>query len=179
MAITATKTPKVIIETQMGPITVELYPDKAPITVANFLNYTTQGLFDGSSIFRIVNKTNSEQEEDANARIQVVQAGLPPEHPKLLPPIAHETTEQTGIMHEDGVIFMARFEPGSADGSFCFSIGDQPELNYGGKRYADGLGFATFGRIIRGRDVLQSIYEMAEEREYLQEEIRILKVYQL
>lgn len=179
MAISTINTPKVTIETQVGPITVELYPDNAPLTVANFLNYTEQGLFDGSSIFRIVNETNSEQVEDANARIQVVQAGLPPEHSKLLPPITHETTEQTGILHEDGVIFMARFEPGTADGSFCFSIGDQPELNYGGKRYDDGLGFATFGRIIRGRDVLQTIYEMAEDQEYLQEEIAILKVYKL
>lgn len=177
MATDNSITPKATIETSLGPIIIELYPQLAPLTVANFINYICLGLFDGSSIFRIVNEHNSEQVEDTQAKIQVVQAGLAPGNPKLLPPIPHESTELSGIVHEDGVISMARFEPGTADGSFFFCIGDQPELNYGGKRYSDGLGFAAFGRIISGRRILQNIYELAEDREYLQQEIAILKVY--
>ena len=71
---------------------------------------------------------------------------------------------------------MARFEPGSADGSFFFCIKDQPELNFGGKRYDDGLGFAAFGQIIQGRDVLEQIFQKAENQEYLENEISITSI---
>ncbi len=121
--------PSVEIVTECGVLQLLLFADKAPITVRNFLNYTERQLFDNSSFFRIVNELNAEQPEDDNAAIQVVQGGLPPEHSSLLPPIAHETTAETGLLHLDGTISMARFAPGSADGSFFFCIGDQPELN--------------------------------------------------
>lgn len=71
---------------------------------------------------------------------------------------------------------MARFEPGTADGSFFFCINDQPELDHGGKRYDDGLGFAVFGQIIQGRDVLELIYQKAENQEYLENEITISSI---
>jgi peptidyl-prolyl cis-trans isomerase A (cyclophilin A) len=168
--------PSVLIKTVLGNITVKLFSKEAPITVTNFLHYVDNHLLDGSSIFRIVNDNNASQAEDANAAINVVQAGLPPEHPKLLPGIAHETTKDTGILHLDGTISMARFEPGSADGSFFFCIKDQPELNFGGKRYDDGLGFAAFGQIIQGRDVLEQIFQKAENQEYLENEISITSI---
>lgn len=161
------RNPSVEIITEFGTISVELYADKAPLTVANFLTYIDKQLFDRCSFFRIVNQHNAEQPEDEFAAIQVVQGGLPPEHPDLLPPIAHESTEQSGILHLDGTISMARFAPGTADGSFFFCIGEQPELNFAGKRYPDGLGFAAFGRITAGREVLQHIYQQAEHTEYL------------
>ncbi len=171
--------PSVEIVTECGVLQLLLFADKAPITVRNFLNYTERQLFDNSSFFRIVNELNAEQPEDDNAAIQVVQGGLPPEHSSLLPPIAHETTAETGLLHLDGTISMARFAPGSADGSFFFCIGDQPELNFAGKRYQDGLGFAAFGQITAGRDVLQLIYQRAESREYLINEVKILSVRQM
>ena len=170
--------PKVAIETRYGQLIVELYPEQAPHTVANFLAYVEQGLYTDSSFFRIVNADNAAQPEDDNAKIQVIQGGLPPEHPALLPPIAHETTAESGIKHLDGVISMARFAPGTADGSFFFCINDQPELDHGGKRYPDGLGFAAFGRLIRGRDVLEQIYTCAEPDEYLTQPVTILRCWQ-
>lgn len=168
--------PIVKIITECGVIQVTLFLNKAPLTVNNFLVYTERQLFDNSSFFRIVNEINAEQPEDENASIQVVQGGLPPENSSLLPPIPHENTQDTGILHLDGTISMARFEPGTADGSFFFCIGDQPELNFAGKRYQDGLGFAAFGRVTAGRDVLQRVYERAEDREYLTNEVKIISV---
>lgn len=169
------RAPIVSLETSLGPILVELYSDRAPLTVKNFLRYVDKGLFTNSSIFRIVTESNACQPEDDNASIQVIQGGLPPGHPSLLPPIPHESTEMTGLSHLDGVISMARFEPGTADGSFFFCVGNQPELDFGGKRYADGLGFSAFGRIIRGRQVLNDIIGYAEDQEYLSQEIPILR----
>jgi peptidyl-prolyl cis-trans isomerase A (cyclophilin A) len=168
--------PKVKIHTDIGDLIVTLYADKAPVTVSNFLNYVQQKRFNNSTIFRIVTESNAEQPEDANTKIQVIQAGLPPEHPLLLPPIIHESTKDSGLSHTHGTISMARFEPGSADGSFFFCIGDQLELDYGGKRYSDGLGFAAFGRITDGIDALTSIFEQAEPQEYLMNEITIKSI---
>lgn len=168
--------PSVLMQTALGKITIKLFLNEAPITVSNFLHYVDNHLLDGSSIFRIVTDNNAEQAEDANAKINVVQAGLPPGHPKLLAGISHETTKDTGISHLDGTISMARFEPGTADGSFFFCVNDQPELNYGGKRYDDGLGFAAFGQITKGRDVLKLIYQKAEKQEYLENEITIVSI---
>lgn len=168
--------PSVVMATALGNITIELFLNQAPLTVTNFLLYVDNRLFNGSSIFRIVSDENANQPEDANTKINVIQAGLPPENPKLLAGIAHETTNKTGIEHLDGTISMARFEPGSADGSFFFCINDQPELNFGGKRYSDGLGFAAFGRIIKGREVLDLIYSKAEAQEYLINEITITSI---
>lgn len=168
--------PSVLIKTPLGNITLELFIKQAPVTVSNFLNYVDKQLFDNSSIFRIVTDNNANQVEDENAKINVIQAGLPPEHPSLLAGIPHESTQETGILHTDGAISMARFEPGSADGSFFFCIGDQPELNYGGKRYPDGLGFAAFGQITEGREVLNAIYQKAEKEEYLINKITITSI---
>ncbi|SEK76368.1 peptidyl-prolyl cis-trans isomerase A (cyclophilin A) [Colwellia chukchiensis] len=168
--------PTVLLQTPLGNITIKLFLQAAPITVTNFLHYVDKHLFDGSSIFRIVTDNNANQSEDANAKINVIQAGLPPEHPDLLAGIAHETTKETGISHLDGTISMARFEPGTADGSFFFCINNQPELDYGGRRYDDGLGFAAFGRITKGREVLDLIYQKAEQQEYLKDEITIIAI---
>lgn len=171
--------PIVEIVTECGVLQVTLFADKAPVTVTNFLAYTQSRLFDNSSFFRIVNEENAEQPEDNNAAIQVIQGGLAPEHPALLPPVRHETTAETGIQHLDGTISMARFAAGTADGSFFFCVGDQPELNFSGKRYQDGLGFAAFGRLTAGRDVLQRIYMRAEAREYLLAKVHIHSVRQI
>ena len=168
--------PIVDIHTNYGIISAELFQEKAPLTVANFLNYVDKALFHNSSVFRIVNDTNSQQLEDDNAKIQVVQCGIMPQDRKLLAPIAHEPTIDSGIMHVDGTLSMARFAPGTADGSFFFCINDQPELNFGGKRYDDGLGFAAFGQLIAGRDVLTQIYHCAETQEYLATPVEIISI---
>lgn len=176
---TAYTNPMIKIHTKYGAIIAELYQDKAPITVANFLNYIDKELFNGSSVFRIVNESNPAQLEDDNAKIQVVQCGIMPQDKRLLSPIPHEPTNQSGIKHIDGTLSMARFEPGTADGSFFFCINDQPELDFGGKRYSDGLGFAAFGQLITGRDVLTQLYHCAEAKEYLANPIGITSIVRL
>lgn len=147
------------IKTDHGDIVVELYPDKAPATVANFLSYVDGGYYDGASFYRATRPDN-------DPMIEVVQAGLwdpkregtpgyafePP-----LPEIAHETTEMSGLGHGDGVISMARDAPGTASSEFFISVGDNPELDFGGARNPDGQGFAAFGRVRDGMDVVRAI----------------------
>ena len=91
-----------------------------------------------------------------------------------IPTIIHETTEKTGILHADGVISMARMDPGSASTEFFICIGDQPSLDYGGKRNPDGQGFAAFGRVVEGMEVVRSILTLPDDGQYLIEKVNIL-----
>ena len=172
--------PLIVISTELGILNVELYTQRAPITVNNFLRYVKAKIFDDSHFFRIVTPDNEQKydEQDPNSfvSIKVLQGGVQPQHPRLLSPIAHESTEQTGILHKHGVLSMARFEPGTADGSFFICIGDQPSLDFGGGRYQDGFGFAAFGRVIKGESVLKALYARSEAQEYLQRPIAITQV---
>ena len=77
----------------------------------------------------------------------------------MLPPIPHETTQQTGLRHADGTLSMARNEPGTASSEFFICVGDQPELDFGGKRNPDGAGFAAFGKVLAGLDVVRKIHQ--------------------
>jgi len=106
-------------------------------------------------------------------KIEVIQGGLGMEVPDLpFEPIAHETTQTSGILHKDGVISMGRLEPGTATSEFFICINDQPELDFGGDRYPDGQGFATFGKVVKGMDIVRAIQAMKtdmpenEELEY-------------
>ncbi len=93
-----------------------------------------------------------------------------------LTPIAHETTESTGILHRDGVISMARLEPGTATTEIFICVGDQPELDYGGRRNPDGQGFAAFGRVIDGMHVVRAIHQVPANGQYLDQPIPMLEV---
>ena len=148
-------TVSVVMRTEFGEILLELYPGKAPITVSNFLRYVDENIYaDRATFYRAVRMDNLSSE----IKIEVIQGRLGMENEHLeLPAIAHETTEQTGILHKDGVISMARSEPGTASSEFFICIGDQPSLDYGGKRNPDGFGFATFGKVIKGMDVVRRI----------------------
>ncbi|MCJ7679342.1 MAG: peptidylprolyl isomerase, partial [Candidatus Aminicenantes bacterium] len=95
------------------------------------------------------------------------------------PPIGHETTETTGVKHEDGVISMARSEPGTASSEFFICINAQPELDFGGKRNPDGQGFAAFGRVIEGMDIVRKIQAVEAPRQYLETPIHILSIERL
>jgi peptidyl-prolyl cis-trans isomerase A (cyclophilin A) len=147
---------RVQIETTLGTIELELYAEQAPITVANFLRYADEGRYQGASFYRAVRLDNQAQ---SAVKIEVIQGGLGMEpHPSKLPPIAQETTWKTGLKHQDGTLSMARLEPDSAHSEFFVCIGDQPELDYGGKRNPDGHGFAAFGRVTRGMEVVRVIH---------------------
>ncbi|WP_425409598.1 peptidylprolyl isomerase [Hyphococcus sp.] len=149
---------RVVMETDAGAVTLELYTDKAPATAANFLNYVDEGAFDGSHIYRATR-------EDNDPSIAIVQGGLwrawedglDADYTPPLPPVVHETTEATGISHTDGVISMARVEPGSASSEWFINVGDNPSLDYGGARNPDGQGFAAFGKVVDGMDVIRNI----------------------
>ena len=163
------KTVECLISTELGEIAVELYPERAPLTVKNFLAYVDNGAYTESSFFRVCTPEN---EADREIKIEVIQGGNVPEKLQL-PPINLETTEMTGLRHTDGVISMARAEPNSATSSFFICIGDQPELDFAGKRNPDGQGFAAFGRVTSGMDVVRAIQRQKEVGQYLVDSVRI------
>jgi len=165
----------VLIETTMGEIKVEVYPKKAPITSNNFLKYVDAGLYDGTSFFRTVTMQN---QPDDDVRIEVIQGGQVPKE-KEYDPIQLERTTKTGLKHLDGVISMGRYKPDSAKSSFFFCIGDQPELDYAGKRNPDGQGFAAFGKVIEGMDVVRKIQVMPHEGQRLTPPIEITRIKRL
>lgn len=169
------KYPGVLILTEIGTIEVELYTDKAPITVNNFLRYVEEERFRDATFYRTVHLGN---QPDSKVKIQVVQGGLfEDEHPDMLPPIEHESTEVTGILHKDGVISMARYGPGTATSEFFICIEDQPALDFQGDRNPDGYGFAAFGRVVRGMDVVEEIQRSPADGQYLNPRIKILEVF--
>ncbi|MCB2207688.1 MAG: peptidylprolyl isomerase [Bacteroidetes bacterium] len=166
--------PQLVIKTELGDITVELYPDKAPISVNNFLTYVEENRFKEATFYRVVTMENQPDEE---IKIEVIQGGnFDDDHPDSLPPITHETTDQTGIKHVDGVISMARMEPGTANDDFFICVGDQPELDFGGKRNPDGLGFAAFGKVVKGMDVVHKIHQVPAPEQWMENGIPILSV---
>jgi len=155
----AAETITVQMKTTAGDIRIELYPQAAPITVENFLNYVDGGYYTNAHFYRVVRLDNQAQNK---IKIEVIQGGLAPEEgsDSPFPPIVHETTETTGIRHQDGVISMARLEPGSASSEFFISINEQPELDFGGQRNPDGQGFAAFGQVVEGMDTVRFIQSM-------------------
>ncbi len=171
---TEDKNPSIIFETELGDITVELYLDKAPITAANFLRYIDENRLEEATFYRTVRDDN---QADNPIKIDVIQGGLYEDnHPMMLEPIAHENTEQTGIKHLDGVISMARYTPGTATSEFFICVGDQPALDYGGGRNNDGVGFAAFGKVTEGMDVVHLIHQAKADGQYLNPRIKILSI---
>jgi peptidyl-prolyl cis-trans isomerase A (cyclophilin A) len=164
------------IETQAGNIVAELYPNKAPITVANFLRYVDSGSFNGGCFMRTVRPDN----EMNLVKIQVIQAVVHPwKENNSFPPIDLERTSMTGIRHADGTISMARSEPNSATSSFFICIGDQPELDFGGRRNPDGQGFAAFGRVREGFDVARRIQNSPSEGQAIVPPVIIVRIIRI
>jgi len=162
------------IETELGSMVVELYDQDAPVTVSNFLKYVDQNMWKGASFYRVVTMEN---QPDKDVKIEVVQGGLGwSDSLRRLEPIEHESTEVTGIKHKNGVISMARSAPGSADAEFFICVGDQPSLDFGGKRNPDGQGFAAFGIIREGFDTLEKIYSSGEQSQMLGSPILIRSI---
>lgn len=152
-------TDKCEIKTSLGNFVIELYPHNAPVTTGNFLKYVDAGLYNGTDFYRVQNLKN---QDDRTIKIEVIQGGEI-DSAKQLPPIKHENTSQTNLLHKDGVISMARGEPGTATSSFFICVNDQPELDFGGKRNPDGQGFAAFGKVVEGMDIVRKIYSQPFE----------------
>ncbi len=165
------KYPQVVMKTPYGDIVVEIYTEKAPLTAANFLRYVDENRFKDAVFYRVVTPGNQPHNK---VKIEVIQGGLLREdHPAMLPPIPHETTAMTGLRHLDGTLSMARDKPGTASSEFFICVGDQPELDYGGRRNPDGQGFAAFGRVIRGMEVVHKIQHLPEKNQMLVHPVKI------
>jgi peptidyl-prolyl cis-trans isomerase A (cyclophilin A) len=174
--------PRVSVQTELGIIVLELDAAHAPSTTANFLKYVDAGHYDGGMFHRTVRLDN--QPESA-VKIEVIQARVAPDKVKSgFPPIALERTRDSGILHKDGVVSMARGTPDSATSGWFVTINDQPSLDFGGARNADGQGFAAFGRVVSGMDVVRKIQRAPSaldrsstvEAQRLTPPIRILRV---
>ena len=159
------------METELGPIQLELYPDRAPITVSNFLRYVDKNRYEDLHFYRVVHMKN---QPDNDVKIEVIQGGLGfDKHPMELPTILHETTDKTGIRHLNGTLSMARLEPGTASSEIFICINDQPELDYSGKRNPDDQGFAAFGKVISGMDVIRKIQLLPETKQMLDKVVKV------
>ncbi|MCI0700478.1 MAG: peptidylprolyl isomerase [Planctomycetia bacterium] len=168
---------RVLIQTDKGDIEVELDAAKAPNTVANFLKYVDGKFYDGGRFHRTVTPDN---QPDNKVKIEVIQAGINPDKMKdEFKPIKLERTKDTKLAHKDGTISMARDGPDSATSDFFICIGDQPELDFGGKRNPDGQGFAAFGKVVKGMDVVKKIQSEKAEGQTLKPPVTIKKITRL
>ena len=173
-AVSARDVVHVIIDTEQGEIEVAIDQEHAPGTSANFLRYLDAGHYDGGQFHRTVTMQN---QPNNDVKIEVIQASInEARKDEQFDPIPLERTTKTGLLHQDGAISMARDEPDSATASFFFCIGDQPELDFAGARNPDGQGFAAFGRITRGMDVVKKIQMSPREEQRLTPPVRIRSV---
>lgn len=140
--------PRVVLETTAGRIVIEVNDRAAPITGANFLAYVDQHRFDGTSFYRAM-KSGPEN--------GLVQGGANNDPARLLAPIAHEPTTETGLSHVDGTVSMARYDPGTATGDFFISVGATPSYDAGRPFSIDAYGFAVFGKVVEGMDVARAM----------------------
>jgi peptidyl-prolyl cis-trans isomerase A (cyclophilin A) len=169
----------VVIETSAGVIEVAIDPVHAPVTAANFLRYVDARMYDGGRFHRAVRRDNQVRHD---VLIEVIQGGRDPAKAKTergFGPIALERTSVTTLTHVDGAISVARGATADSGGSdFFLCVGAQPALDFGGARAADGQGFAAFGRVTAGMDVVRRIQAgRTNEREQLLEPISIVRVY--
>ena len=142
--------PQVLLHTAKGDIVVELEAAKAPLTCANFLHYVAAGKYDGGDFYRATRSPG------APADGTIVAGPAPRQRP--FPPIAHESTTMSGLRHVDGTISLGRFDPGSATDTFFICLGDQPYLDAHPGAKGDNLGYAAFGRVMRGMAVVRAIH---------------------
>lgn len=146
----APATVKVTLATALGPIVLELEKERAPVTTANFLRYVDQKRLDGIAFYRAAKAPNAPE-------YGLVQFGTRNDPKKTLPPIAHEPTTKTGLTHKSGTISLARSAPGTGAGDFFILVGDTPSLDANPGATGDNQGFAAFGHVVEGMDLIQQI----------------------
>lgn len=149
----ADKTPNVVLQTEMGPIEIEVYPAKAPASAADFLYYVDNGLYDGQGFYRVVRADNDPLEMG----MAIIQGGRLDALP-LSSGIDHERTQDTGLSNLAGTVSIARDAPGSGSAAYFFiNTGDNPFLDTGGARNPDGEGYASFAKVVSGMDIALAI----------------------
>ncbi|MEA1878167.1 MAG: peptidylprolyl isomerase [Bacteroidota bacterium] len=167
------KNPVVEFQTPKGKILVELDIENAPITASHFLKLVKEGYYDGASFYRSVRGAT----KDNPVHITVVQGGVSGMgNKRRVESISHESTDITGLTHSNGVISMARNKPGSASTEFFFCMGENQELDFGGKRNPDGQGFAAFGKAIEGFKTLHDLWGASAMGEQIDPKIIIYKI---
>ncbi|MBL4895580.1 MAG: peptidylprolyl isomerase [Citromicrobium sp.] len=151
----------VLIETTMGDITVSIETERAPVTAANFLRYVDEDRFDGTHFYRAM---HLDWGEPPNG---LLQGGTQMDPDRVLDPIAHEPTSQTGLSHTNGALSMARYDPGTSTGDFSIMIKDQTGLDADPTSSDPNLqlGFAVFGYVVDGMDVVQAIHALPPDPE--------------
>ncbi|WP_343222207.1 peptidylprolyl isomerase [Novosphingobium profundi] len=144
----------VALKTAQGTITLALDTTHAPKTSANFLKYVDAKNLDGAQFYRAMHLAYAQDDDQGLLQGGVRNAA------KLLPPVAHESTNQTGILHKAGTISMARFAPGTATADFMILLSDMPALDAekGNTGQDPGAGFAAFGHVVAGMDVVRAIW---------------------
>ena len=164
----------ITIETSLGRIEAELDSVHAPVTVTNFLRYVDAHMLDGGQFFRAVTLVNQPGD---SVKIEVIQSRAGPvSRSKGFAAIALERTSVTGLKHHDGTLSMARSGPDTGTNQFFITIGEQAELDFGGKRNPDGQGFAAFGHVTKGMAVVRQIQTGAVSGQALVTPVAIVKV---
>jgi peptidyl-prolyl cis-trans isomerase A (cyclophilin A) len=164
---------RVLLQTDLGDVEIEVDAVHAPATAANFLRYVDGKFYDGGTFHRTVRADNQPTDK---VRIGVVQGSVEPKREKdAFAAIKLERTRDTKLSHKDGTISMARDQPDTATFEFFICVGDQPELDFGGKRNPDGQGFAAFGRVVKGMDVVKKIQAAPAEGQTLKPAVKLLK----
>lgn len=174
--------PNVIFETEMGIIEIETYPVKAPGSAGDFLNYVDRGYYNNEGFYRVVRSDNDPRQMG----MSLIQGGRLDTEPKT-PPIAHETTSMTGLRNDSGMVAIARDAPGTGSAAYFFiNIGNNNFLDEGGERNPDGAGYAVFGKVVAGMDVVKAIQAGEASRptddavvkgQYLTRPVLITKAY--
>ena len=172
------KDPHIIIETEYGDIEVELYPHKAPKTVAAFVTNIDAGLFKKSSFYRVLKNDNVPEEYNSG----LIQGGIFKTNSSVqsqLKGIEHESPKQTGLSHVSGTISMARTTPGSATSEFFICIGDQQQFDSSSGGNYDGLGYAAFGKVFKGMKEARQIQNKKSNGENFEPPIKIISIKKL
>jgi peptidyl-prolyl cis-trans isomerase A (cyclophilin A) len=170
---------QVVIETRFGDIEAELYPEKAPATVAAFLRNVDSGYYQNTSFYRILRDDN---QVTGTLHSHLIQGGLwqtKPELEQRLPLIPHEPTNKTGLHHVAGTLSMARNTPGTASSEFFICLKEEPGLDYGGENNPDGAGYAVFGKIISGMETVEKIYHQPEQEQQFVPPVTIVDIKRL
>jgi len=137
--------PQVTIETSKGTIVLELYPDEAPKTVANFLNYARWGHYDGTIFHRVI------------PDFMIQGGGFTPSMKEKLTEMSIENEADNGLRNDRGTVAMARTsDPHSATAQFFINAKDNTFLNHKGKT-PEGWGYTVFGRVTQGMEVVDAI----------------------
>lgn len=154
-AASAQATTNVVMKTDLGDIVIALETERAPVTAGNFLRYADEKRFDGIVFYRAMRLDWGEQPNG------LIQAGTQNDPKRILPPIAHEPTSDTGVTHLAGTISMARYAPGTATGDFSIMLSPQPGLDAdpAGEDAERRAGYAAFGRVVEGMEVVRAIFD--------------------